>query len=244
MNRISSHPNPQLAGGHWPEGVPAPNAFYRVMRQVFRYSVMFLWKTRVFNRCVEPTSGGAVYICNHQSFLDPILMSFALARPMNYMARDTLFNGAFAKVIRSLNAFPVRRGTADLKAMKEAMRRLKTGQQVVVFAEGTRTRDGRIGPFLPGVAMLSQRAAEWTVPVLIDGAYEAWPRTQKLPHPGEIIIRYGRPIHRDQARRLSAQEFVDRVRDELIDIQHDTRRRIGRPTFDYDGPARELPDQQ
>ena len=232
----ASYPNPLLRPWRMPDGVPEPNLWYRAMRRAFQVSMTMFWKIRVFNRHFEPTTGGAVYICNHQSFLDPMLMSFALRRPMSYMARDSLFRTpGFRQIISSLNAFPVRRGSADLAALKEAMRRLKAGGQVVVFAEGTRTRDARIGPFLPGVAMLAQRAAEWTVPVLIDGAYEAWPRTQPLPSPGSIVVQYGRPIHRDEARGASAEAFVNRVRDELIAIQCDVRRRVGRPTLAYEG---------
>jgi len=230
--RSPSFPNPALARP-WPEGVPAPNPWYRLMRRLFQVTMCAAWKVRVFDREHEPTRGGAVYICNHQSFLDPMLMSFALRRPMNYMARESLFRLAgFRELIRSLNAFPVRRGTADLTAMKEAMRRLRDGEQVVVFAEGTRTRDARIGPLLPGVAVLSQRAAEWTVPVVIDGAFEAWPRTQALPGPGEIVVQYAPPIPRAEARRLRAKEFVRTVREQLVEIQTDLRRRVGRPPLD------------
>ncbi|MFP4356464.1 MAG: lysophospholipid acyltransferase family protein [Phycisphaerae bacterium] len=231
----ASYPNPQLRRWTFGPDVPVPNSLYRVMRRVFQGWMTAFWKIRVFNRHYEPASGGAVYISNHQSFLDPMLMSLALRRPMSYMARDSLFRmPGFKQIIEALNAFPVKRGKADTGALKEAMRRLKKGGQVVVFAEGTRTRDGRIGPFLPGVAMLAQRAAEWTVPVLIDGAWEAWPREKKVPGIGHIVVQYGKPLSRAEARKYSPQELVDRVRDELIEIQADVRSRIGRPALDYD----------
>jgi 1-acyl-sn-glycerol-3-phosphate acyltransferase len=204
------------------------------MRRVFQVFMGGLWKIRVFDRHIEPTSGGAVYVCNHQSFLDPMLMSLALRRPMNYMARHTLFKGRlFRPLIESLNAFPVQRGKADTAALKESMRRLKAGGQVVVFAEGTRTGDGRIAPLLPGVALLSQRAAEWTVPVVIEGAFEAWPRKQPLPSTGSITVRYGRPIPRSEARRLPAEELMGRIRRTMIAIQADLRRRAGRSALIY-----------
>jgi 1-acyl-sn-glycerol-3-phosphate acyltransferase len=224
-----------LSGLRLPEGVPGANPFYLFMRRFFQVTISLAWKTRVYDRRFEPARGGAVYICNHQSFLDPILMSYALRRPMSYMARDTLFHvPLFKQVITALNAFPVRRGKADTGAMKEAMRRLKAGGQVVVFAEGTRTLDGRIGPFLPGVALLAQRSAEWTVPVVIDGAYEAWPRTQKLPSPGSIVVRYARAIHRDEAREMDAEALVNHVRDVMVAMQAEVRRRAGRPPLEYD----------
>lgn len=233
--RLTSHPNPLLRGWRLPEGATTPNPYYRFCRAMLRVLMPAIWKVRVFNRHYEPAGGGAVYICNHQSFLDPLLMSFALKRPMNYMARDSLFHfPLFKQLIRSVNAFPVRRGTADLTAMKEAMRRIKANGQVVLFAEGTRTLDGRIGPFLPGVAVLAQRCAEWTVPVLIDGAYECWPRTQALPYVGDIVVQYGRPISREEARGLSAEDFVSGVRRQLIDIQAEVRLRLGRPALKYE----------
>jgi 1-acyl-sn-glycerol-3-phosphate acyltransferase len=206
------------------------------MRRFFQVTISLGCNIRVYNRHFEPTRGGAVYICNHQSFLDPVLMSFALRRPMSYMARDTLFHvPLFKRFITALNAFPVRRGTADTGAMKEAMRRLKAGGQVVVFAEGTRTLDGRIGRFLPGVVLLAQRSAEWIVPVVIDGAYEAWPRTQILPSPGSSIsVQYAQPIHRDEARKMDAKTFINHVRNVIVEMQTEVRRRAGRPELKYD----------
>lgn len=236
MSRLGSQPNPQLAGWTLSGGVvQQPNLWYRLMRRLFQVTMVALWQIRVFHRRVEPAYGGVVYISNHQSFLDPMLATLALRRPGNYMARDTLFRfPLFRQIIESLNAFPVRRATADLAALKEAMRRLKAGAQVVVFAEGTRTTDGRVGPLLPGVAILAQRAAEWTVPVLIDGAFEAWPRTSPLPLPGSVVVQYGTPISQADARAMSPEQLVERVRGELIAIQTDVRRRVGRPALRYD----------
>jgi len=233
--RIGTQPNPLLPGWRLTEGVQRPSMLYRFSRRMLQVGVSALWSTRVFNREVEPTRGGVVYICNHQSFLDPILMSFALRRPVNYMARDSLFRTpGFKQLITAVNAFPVKRGSADLAALKEAMRRLKDGGQVVVFAEGTRTTDGRIGPLLPGVAMLAQRAADWTVPVVIDGAFECWPRTQALPSPGFISVQYAPAIPQEQARQQKPDAFMAAVRETLIQTQHELRKRTGRPVFQYE----------
>ena len=235
MKAPGSYPNPCLRKWRFGAGVPSPNLWYRFMRRIFQVTMCPIWQIRGFGRHYEPGGGGAVYICNHQSFLDPILMGMWLRRPMNYMARESLFRApGFKQIIESLNAFPVRRGTADTAAIKEAMRRVRSGHQAVVFPEGTRTRDGRIGPFLPGVALLSRRAAEWTVPVLIDGAFEAWPRWQMLPRPGSIVVQYAPPIHRSEARKLEPAALVEHVRRILIAMQADVRRRVGRPQLKYD----------
>jgi len=235
MRGMRTHCNPRLAGWRMPPGVPGPHLWYRLMRRGLRMILGPGWKVRVYNRHFEPATGSVVYISNHQSFMDPTLVGVGLQRPLNYMARENLFRiPVFGTLIRWVYAFPVRRDQADLAAMKEAMRRLKAGGQVVVFAEGTRTGDGRIGPMLPGVALLAQRWADWTVPVIIDGAYEAWPRTQPFPNMGRIVVQLGRPIQQAQARKYRANDFVDHVREILIDMQRDIRRRIGRVELKYD----------
>lgn len=235
MKGLPTFPNTRLCSWTMPEGLQNSPLFYRLARHLLRVAMPALWKLRVFGRHHEPTSGGVAYVANHQSFLDPIVVSVGLQRPVNYMARDNLFHHpAMKRLFDNLNAFPVRRGTADLTAIKEGMRRIKAGGQVLVFAEGTRTPDGRIARMLPGVAMLAQRAAEWTVPVVIDGAFEGWPRTQILPSPGNVVVQFGEPIPRAQAQAYDAQEFVDHIRSLLIDMQTDLRRRVGRPALHYE----------
>lgn len=234
MTRRASHPNPRLRSLRLPGDIQQPSLYYRFARRCCQLSMTAMFQQRVYNRHREPATGGVLYVANHQSFLDPVLVTNTLRRPGNYMARDSLFrHPLFRRLIESLNAFPIRRGKADTAALKEAMRRLRNGRCVVVFPEGTRTRNGRIGPFLPGIAVLAQRAADWTVPVLIDGAYEAWPRSQTLPRPGQIVIEYGRPRSQEQTRQCTPQELVDSLRAELVDLQTELRRHLGRAAIHY-----------
>ena len=236
MKAATSYTNPLLSGWRLGGGdIQLPNLMYRAWRNLFYGTVGTLFNVRVYERHNEPATGGVVYICNHQSYLDPILMSMGLRRPMNYMARDSLFRAwGFRHVIRKLNAFPVRRNTADLAALKEAMRRLKNNAQVVVFAEGTRSLDGKIAPLLPGVAMLAQRAATWTVPVVIEGAIEAWPKNRILPRPATIQVQYGHAIHKSNLAGMSSQDLVTMMHANLVDIQNQLRLRLGREPINYD----------
>ncbi|MDP6545588.1 MAG: lysophospholipid acyltransferase family protein [Phycisphaerae bacterium] len=229
-----SHPNPLLRRIRLPKAIESANPYYCVMRWGLRVMMPIVWKTRVYGRHNEPAEGGVVYISNHQSFLDPMLIGFGLVRPLNYMARSTLFdNPSLGRLIASLNTFPVKRDTADSGALKEAMRRIKRGGQVLIFAEGTRTQDGKIAPFLPGVALLARRAAKWIVPVVIDGAFEAWPRTQSVPGWGRIAVSFGEPLTQECARTFKAAPLVEHVRQIMIQMQSDLRRRLGRPALEY-----------
>ena len=229
-----SHPNPKLRSIRLHDGIDSSNPYYFTMRLGLRFILPSFWKARVYGRHNEPSEGGVVYISNHQSFLDPMLVGFGLVRPLNYMARSTLFDTpGLSQLMSSLNAFPVKRGTADTGALKEAMRRIKRGGQVLVFAEGTRTRDGKIAPFLPGVSLLAQRAAKWIVPVVVDGAFEAWPRTQALPGKGNITVSFGEAIPQEEARKFKSAPLVEHIRQKMIAIQSDVRRRLNKPQIVY-----------
>ena len=86
--------------------------------------------------------------------------------------------------------------------------------------------------------------AKYTVPVVIDGAYECWPRTQKLPHPGTIVVQYAPPIPQEEARKMDPTEFLAKIRRTMIDMQTDIRRRIGRPALDYSVSSQEKANAQ
>jgi 1-acyl-sn-glycerol-3-phosphate acyltransferase len=233
---LPTYPNSTMDSLPWPRDIHWGHWFYRLSRMACILTCNTLWTCRVYNRHLEPDHGGVVYFSNHQSFLDPVLVGYALRRPCNFMARDSLFhNPVFGRLIRTVYAFPVRRGSADTGAIKEAMRRLKNDQAMVIFPEGTRTPDGKIKSMLPGVSLLSQRAAMWTVPVVVDGAYEAWPRHAPLPTPfRRLNVMYGPPVHRDEIRTLSPDDFVSGMRARLIEMQHELRRRTGKQPFVYD----------
>ncbi len=235
MKGLPSHPNQQFGAWSLPEGVPKPNLWYRFCRFAFGMFAIPFWQLRVFNRHYEPKTGSVLYICNHQSYLDPAIMSLSLKRPVNFMARDGLFRvPIFGAWIASVKAFPVKRGSADVSALKEALRRLRAGGQLVVFPEGTRTHDGTIGSFAPGVSMLARRAAEWTVPVVIVGAFEAWPRTQPLfSIMSQIVVVYGKPLHRREVQQMQADEFLADVHRRMVEMQTDVRKRLGKPPIDY-----------
>jgi 1-acyl-sn-glycerol-3-phosphate acyltransferase len=214
--------------------------YWRFCRFFARWHAVLQFKARVLGVRNVPVEGPIVLVCNHQSFMDPVLASMALPRESCYMARESLWgNRFFAWLIESLNAFPVKRNTADIGAIKESLRRLKNGMSLVVFPEGTRTPDGRIHPMLPGLAAIARKAAVPIVPTLIDGMYQAWPKDSPLPGTGNVIIEYGRPIQPAEYEDLSLEDLIEMIRRRLIEMQHRLHTRLPERRLEWYEPGTE-----
>lgn len=199
--------------------------YYRFLRILAQAIHVFYFRGRVFGLKNVPHSGGVLLASNHQCFFDPVSTTLALYREGNYMARDTLFqNPWFRRLIESLNAFPVRRGAADISAVKEIMRRLRDGKIVVVFPEGTRTHDGSIGEINPNSLSIAKKAKIAIVPTIIDGAFEAWPRTQKFPRPGRMYISYAKAITPAEVEAWPLEKIAETVSLRLHETMAQSRR--------------------
>ncbi|MCS7034784.1 MAG: 1-acyl-sn-glycerol-3-phosphate acyltransferase, partial [Phycisphaerae bacterium] len=160
-----------------------------------RVATTVLFDLKVFGVEHVPRSGGAILASNHQSYLDPVLLAVRLPRPVSFLAKSELFsNRAFAWLIRSLHAFPVRQGAGDVAAMREAIRRVQEGYLLNIYPEGTRTWDGQLQPIQPGIALVVKRAGVPVIPAVIDGAYEAFGPHRSFPRPWPILLAYGPPM--------------------------------------------------
>lgn len=177
-----------------------------------------------------PRQGGLLVLSSHQSHLDPLLLGLAADRRLSSLARASLYRfKPFAAVITALDAVPIDRDASIVTAMKAVIGRLRSGAAVVVFPEGTRTADGRLGEIKGGFALMAKKAEVPIVPVAIVGAFECWPRTRPLPRPGRIRLEFGRVIPASEVAGLDERELTRRCAEALRDLDATARRlRSGR----------------
>jgi 1-acyl-sn-glycerol-3-phosphate acyltransferase len=193
--------------------------------------ISLFYRFRVWGGHRLPRTGPVLIISNHQSFLDPMLIGAATPRRQFFsLARATLFSHpGFGWVIRLMNAVPVERGAADMSAMRRCIDVLKQGHALVIYPEGTRTKNGTTGSFASGMMFLVKRASPDVVPIAIEGAFDVWPRTRKIPRlTGQIGVMIGQPIpaqvllDMDQEAALKhLQQTVEDMRVELRRMMHD-----------------------
>ena len=156
--------------------------WYDFLNRALQLLAVAVYRVRYSGRQNIPAYGGVLVVSNHQSHFDPPLVGIGCPRPMNYLARDTLFRFApFRWLIGSVDAIPIDREGIGLGGIKESLRRLKRGEMVLIFPEGTRTRDGQIAPFRPGFTALAVRSGAAILPVAVEGAFQVWPRWRSFP---------------------------------------------------------------
>jgi 1-acyl-sn-glycerol-3-phosphate acyltransferase len=163
---------------------------------MLRLWVLICYRASV--RTAAPLPRGPVlFACNHRSFLDPPMAGMWSRVPVCYFARASLWrNPIIGRVLDIFSGIPVDRDNPGASSMKGAIARLRAGKQVLVFPEGTRTRDGRLGRFKEGPALFARRAGVPVIPVYVWRTERCWPVGSKLPNlfGPRLEVRYGLPM--------------------------------------------------
>ena len=200
------------------------NLSYRIAWHLFRavYATYFRW--RVFGAENVPLQGGVILASNHASFLDPPLVGSGLNRDINYLARESLFRfPGVGALLRSWNAVPVDRDGGGAKGLKIILNRLLDGGGIILFPEGTRTKDGNLQPARSGIGLTVIKSTAPVVPVRVFGTYEAYGRHIKIPRPYRVAVKYGRPMNFEALRaeaktcdKSRLKEIYQQVADEIM----------------------------
>ncbi len=182
-----------------------------------------------------PDEGSFLFVCNHQSFFDPIFCGVAIKRQLHFLARDTLFKGSFGKLITAVDAIPVKRGQSDLKAIRTVINELKKGHGVCLYPEATRTSDGRIREFKLGLGLLCRRGKTGVIPVNIEGAYEIWSRHEKFPSFFKPVrVKIGEMIPAEQIKNMEADELAEQLTATVRKMQNENRKKMKKEVINYD----------
>jgi 1-acyl-sn-glycerol-3-phosphate acyltransferase len=192
------------------------------MRRVFTTLIEALFRVLFTYDCLGeeniPARGPAVVAANHPSYLDPVLLSLQLRRPIRFMAWEALFRvPVVGTLIRTFGAFPVdTRPGKGREAYDKAKALVQAGEVVGLFPEGKRSRTGWMEPRLrEGAARLAWETGALLVPATIAGAYRAWPYFASLPRPARIRVRYHEAIDPAPYRNRPEEEALPALLDEL-----------------------------
>ena len=157
-----------------------------------------------------------IFAANHSSHADTSLILHSLTdaardRTVVAAAADYWFKRPLLGNIVSLflNTFPFSRTGGAQAQLHSSSQLLKSGWNLVLFPEGSRSPDGRMQEFMPGVGFLAKETGTPVVPVHIQGAYQVMPRHQRLPMPGKVRVRIGKPM--TPGKQEDTRTFTARV---------------------------------
>ena len=165
-----------------------------------------------------PARGAFILASNHVSYLDPVVVAVACPRRLNFMAKEELFGSAWScRFFSSIRCFPVKRNSADLSALKEAMHRLKEGEALALFPEGSRRLDGASAAPYPGVGFLAAKLNIPVVPVFVGGTDAALPKGARFIRISRISVCFGRQMRVD--KKLSYKDIARQIMENIRHLQ-------------------------
>ncbi|MCH5584316.1 1-acyl-sn-glycerol-3-phosphate acyltransferase [Shimazuella sp. AN120528] len=161
--------------------------WYVFFRKCFRILFVTIFRWKVVGLEHVPTEGPAVICSNHISLLDPPLVGSASKRPIHFMAKEELFHiPVLSYFLPKILAFPVKRGQSDMKAVKTAIKILKSNELFGIFPEGTRKKsNGSEQEAEEGAVFIALKAKAPIIPVALIGPYRLF---------RSVRVIFGEPI--------------------------------------------------
>jgi 1-acyl-sn-glycerol-3-phosphate acyltransferase len=201
-----------------------------MLYHAFKWSVVspvlhtFL-RGRIYGAENVPHEGPLVVVSNHASDFDPPIVSCALRRPVAYMAKEELFRIPVLKQgIQLYGAYPVKRGAADISAIRSALNCLSGGWAVGVFLQGTRTPDARIPEPKLGAALIAAKAKVPLLPVSLWGTETIFQKGSSVPRLVPVTVRIGQVIDFPTSTKREELEAVTQQCAAAIHALHDLGR--------------------
>lgn len=183
---------------------------------IIPFNLAFLFKVKYIGGKKMPKEGPVIVCCNHLSVMDPVFLVCMFKRKIRFMCKAEAFKNKFASwFLHSMGVFPIKRGEADMDAVKTSLRILKGGEVLGIFPEGHRQTDMENRDAAhPGVAMFAAKTKATVLPVAITG------KNNKISVFKRIVVKCGEPItydelgfknfNNDEYKRISS-EIMDRI---------------------------------
>ena len=169
------------------------------MSLFYRFAQLLSWLYfKIFHRMEVkgvhniPSTGAFILASNHTSYFDPPALGCKLPRNLHYFARDSLFFWPLGLLIRNLNSIPVNRSQLDITTLKRVLKVLKSGDPLLVFPEGTRSPDGKLGAGKKGIGLLLAKSQSDVLPAKVVGGFQVLGKGMLIPRIGrQLVVTYG-----------------------------------------------------
>jgi 1-acyl-sn-glycerol-3-phosphate acyltransferase len=186
--------------------------FYWLTKSSFKLFFKIVYDHKIYG-LEHFTKGRGIIVPNHTSFFDPPIIAASWSEDVSFLARKSLFSSPiFGPMIARLNSYPVNGTTQDLGSIKLVCKLLSENKKVVIFPEGVRSADGKLGPIKSGIGMLAIRCQSPIIPVYISGCHAIWNRDRRFPKlTGKTACIFGSPINWQKFSHLEKKEAQKQI---------------------------------
>tara|TARA_B100000401_G_C52720806_1_gene678499 strand:+ start:69 stop:689 length:621 start_codon:yes stop_codon:yes gene_type:complete len=170
---------------------------YKLVSKIIVFPIYkLIFKGRLIGKENIPKNSSFILVSNHGSLLDPPLLGHAIGRNISFMAKEELFRVPFLGfIIRACGAYPVKRGMIDKNTINIACEKLLNNNNIGIFIDGTRQKNGRVNKPKNGAALLSYKNQKLLLPVAIINSHKLVRFKFWFPLFTQIIIKVGKPIN-------------------------------------------------
>jgi 1-acyl-sn-glycerol-3-phosphate acyltransferase len=191
-----------------------PDRMYSLAMKIIRFETRLLGIRLRVEGIKDIPPAACVFVANHASNIDPMVMIPQIPRRVRILVKQELFRiPIFSTAMRLAQFIPVDRGEKEstTSAISTAVENLKRGFSYVIFAEGTRSPDGRMRPFKRGAFTMAIEAGVPVVPVSIGGTQHALAKGKRVVRQGEVTVRFGSAVDGASYRMEQRPEMIARV---------------------------------
>lgn len=196
-----------------------------IVRVLARFIMFFRTRRRVMGIENVPKEGALLIVSNHLTYVDQFFISVSLNRKLVFMAKEELFRSRIIRFLaNAFGAFPVRRGgIMDRTAVQKANQILDSGQALVMFPEGMRSRSAQLQPAYPGSALIASHNSVPILPVGITGLEHATKGIGRgLLHRPEVTVNIGRPFYlppvSDKLTKAELAKLADYIMERIAEL--------------------------
>ncbi len=185
-------------------------SFYKFAVGFVRCILKVMFRIEVCGVENVPLDEGFIMCANHKSILDAPVIGVSVPVEFSFMAKEEVFKfKIFEKLLKSLNVFPVKRGKGDLGAIRASMKALHDGGHLLVFPEGTRSRNEHMNEGKGGAVLIAVKSKVNIIPVGIEGTYKLF---------SKMTVRIGKPIDLSENfdKKIDTETITDIVDNKLM----------------------------
>ncbi len=193
--------------------LPKSNRIGKIIKFILKPAFLFFVKVKKEGIENIEKNEPVIFAGNHQSFLDGFIVNQAMPNSVldktYYFADIKHFRKGYMKFMgENSNIIFVDINKNLVSSLQMLSKALRNGKNIVIFPEGTRTRDGKINNFKKFFAILSKELNIPIVPFVLDGAYEAYPPSSKYPKGGDVKVKFLEKIYPSD---MSYEEITEKV---------------------------------